>query len=63
MSLDSRIRLARRKGTGARIHPHEVQDVCEGLRLLRACERAEQADDQAAAAAPNGDTTDDLPIR
>lgn len=54
MSLDSRLRLARRKGTGARIHPHEIQDVCEGLRLLRACERAEAADDahdQAAAAA------------
>lgn len=51
MSLDSRLRLARRKGTGARIHPHEVQDVCEGLRLLRACERAEGADQARDAAA------------
>jgi len=44
MSLDSRLRLARRKGTGARIHPHEIQDVCEALRLLRACERAERGE-------------------
>lgn len=45
MSLDSRLRLARRNGTGTRIHAHEVQDVCEALRLLRACERHERASD------------------
>ena len=59
MSLDSRLRLARSKGTGARIHAYEVQDVCEGLRLLRACERAERAEDAHAADQPPITSTGD----
>lgn len=51
MSLDSRLRFARTKGTGARIHHYEIAEVCEALRLLRACERAERSDDAHAVAA------------
>ena len=64
MSLDSRLRLARTKGTGARIHHYEIPEICEALRLLRACERAERSDDAnavaAAAAAPRNKLGDEF---
>ena len=41
MSMDSRLRLARKNGTGARLRDFEVPAVVEALQLLRACERAE----------------------
>lgn len=41
MSMDSRLRLARKNGTGARLRDFEVPTVVEALQLLRACERAE----------------------
>lgn len=41
MSLDSRLRLARKNGAGARLRDFEVPTMVDALQLLRACERAE----------------------
>jgi hypothetical protein len=45
VSLDSRLRLARKVGRGARVRHYEVGELCEALALLRACEKAERLAD------------------